>query len=79
MCIRDSFHAGIFPDDLFNPRGGGRRDVQGGIVRQFHAAERLPGKSFTIGTLLHPSPASPIANKLWPERPVQQLKELGIL
>ena len=43
------------------------------------AAERLPGKSFTIGTLLHPSPASPIANKLWPERPLQQLKELGIL
>jgi single-strand selective monofunctional uracil DNA glycosylase len=29
--------------------------------------------------LLHPSPASPIANKLWPERPIQQLKELGIL
>ena len=25
------------------------------------AASRLPGKSFTIGTLLHPSPASPIA------------------
>lgn len=43
------------------------------------AASRLPGKSFTIGTLLHPSPASPIANKLWPERPIQQLKELGIL
>ena len=36
-------------------------------------------ESFTIGTLLHPSPASPIANKLWPERPIQQLKELGIL
>lgn len=43
------------------------------------AASRLPGKSFTIGTLLHPSPASPIANKLWSERPIQQLKELGIL
>ena len=43
------------------------------------AASRLPRKSFTIGTLLHPSPASPIANKLWPERPIQQLKELGIL
>ena len=37
----DHFHAGIFPDDLFNPRGGGRRDVQGGIVRQFHAAEQV--------------------------------------
>ena len=38
------------------------------------AASRLPGKSFTIGTLLHPSPASPIANKLWPERPIQHLR-----
>lgn len=37
----DHFHAGIFPDDLFNPRGGGRRDVQGGIIRQFHAAEQV--------------------------------------
>lgn len=43
------------------------------------AAARLPGKSFVIGTLLHPSPASPTANKFWPERPIQQLKELGIL
>ena len=43
------------------------------------AAALLPDKSFTIGTLLHPSPASPVANKLWPERPIQQLKELGIL
>lgn len=43
------------------------------------AAALLPGKSFTIGTLLHPSPASPIANKLWPERPIQQLRELQII
>jgi len=32
-----------------------------------------------IGTLLHPSPASPIANREWPEKPRRQLKELGIL
>jgi single-strand selective monofunctional uracil DNA glycosylase len=32
-----------------------------------------------VGTLLHPSPASPIANREWPARPVQQLKQLGIL
>lgn len=32
-----------------------------------------------IGTLLHPSPASPIANREWPQRPAKQLKELGIL
>lgn len=43
------------------------------------AATQFPNKNFTIGTLLHPSPASPIANKFWPERPIQQLKELKIL
>lgn len=43
------------------------------------AAALLPGKSFTIGTLLHPSPASPMANKMWPERPIQQLRELQII
>lgn len=43
------------------------------------AADMLPGQAFAIGTLLHPSPASPIANKHWPERPMQQLRELGIL
>lgn len=31
-----------------------------------------------IATILHPSPASPIANKHWPERPAAQLRELGI-
>lgn len=43
------------------------------------AAKQLPNKTFTIGTLLHPSPASPIANKLWPSRPTEQLKELHII
>ena len=32
----------------------------------------------SIGTLLHPSPASPIANREWPARPKAQLRELGI-
>ncbi|MCC5841546.1 MAG: single-stranded DNA-binding protein [Opitutales bacterium] len=31
-----------------------------------------------IATILHPSPASPIANKHWPERPLQQLHDLGL-
>lgn len=31
-----------------------------------------------IGTILHPSPASPIANKEWPQRPIAQLQELGL-
>ena len=31
-----------------------------------------------IGTILHPSPASPMANKDWPGTATKQLKELGI-
>lgn len=42
-------------------------------------ARRFPNRTFTLGTLLHPSPASPIANKLWPQRPIEQLQTLGIL
>ena len=40
------------------------------------AAAELPGRSFTLGTLLHPSPASPVANKFWPQRPIEQLREI---
>lgn len=43
------------------------------------AAGMFPEKQFTCGTILHPSPASPIANKHWPEKPIEQLKELGVL
>lgn len=43
------------------------------------AAAALPERRFTLGTLLHPSPASPVANKCWPEKPRQQLRDiLGI-
>lgn len=31
-----------------------------------------------IGTILHPSPASPIANKEWPQKPIQQMIALGL-
>ena len=41
--------------------------------------ERNAPKGLPIGTLLHPSPASPIANKEWPQRPIRQLKEMGII
>lgn len=36
------------------------------------------GAHWKTGTLLHPSPASPIANREWPERPRRQLRELGL-
>jgi single-strand selective monofunctional uracil DNA glycosylase len=40
--------------------------------------EHLPNHSYQIGKILHPSPASPLANKHWPERPIQQLIDLGV-
>ncbi|MEG1938495.1 MAG: single-stranded DNA-binding protein [Akkermansia sp.] len=43
------------------------------------AASLIPERQMTIGTLLHPSPASPIANKNWPDRPMAQLRELGLM
>lgn len=49
------------------------------VKRLEAAARRLPEMQFKIGTILHPSPASPIANKHWPERPIEQLKELGVI
>ena len=40
------------------------------------AAKQLPGQHFTLGTILHPSPASPIANKCWPDKPREQWLDL---
>ena len=51
--------------------------VGGYALKQLQiAAKTLPNRSFTLGTILHPSPASPAANKHWPTLPMQQLKEL---
>lgn len=36
------------------------------------------GLNIRVGTLLHPSPASPIANREWPDKPKQQLLEMGL-
>lgn len=41
--------------------------------------ERVNGGQRRLGTLLHPSPASPAANRSWPEKPLAQLKALGLL
>lgn len=43
------------------------------------AAREFPNLEMTTGVLLHPSPASPMANKCWPEKPKQQLRDLGII
>lgn len=40
--------------------------------------QRMDFPGLRIGTLLHPSPASPVANREWPERPKCQLREMGL-
>ena len=51
--------------------------VGGYALKQLElAAAALPGRDFVLGTILHPSPASPLANKHWPDRPKEQLAEI---
>lgn len=51
--------------------------VGGYALRQLElAAAQLPQMELTLGTMLHPSPASPVANKCWPQKPREQLCEL---
>lgn len=40
------------------------------------AASAFPERSFTLGSIVHPSPASPVANKCWPAKPREQILEL---
>jgi len=42
------------------------------------AREALPGTEVRIGRVLHPSPASPLANRDWPGAATAQLRELGL-
>ncbi|AHF92273.1 single-stranded DNA-binding protein [Opitutaceae bacterium TAV5] len=42
------------------------------------AAARLPGKTFRTGRVLHPSPASPAANRGWSAAATKQLVALGV-
>lgn len=41
--------------------------------------KHFPERNIKLGQLLHPSPASPVANKQWPELPKQQLRDLNII
>ncbi len=54
--------------------------VGGYALKQLElAAAALPEeqrRGLVQGTILHPSPASPVANKFWPQRPREQLLEL---
>ncbi len=42
------------------------------------AETALTGHAVTVGRILHPSPASPAANRNWEEKVLLQLRELGI-
>src|SRR5262249_40902719 len=50
-----------------------------GAFARDRAAEALAGRGFEIGTILHPSPASPIANKGWAKQAEKALAEMGIV
>lgn len=46
------------------------------------ATQRLHGLNLAglqVASMLHPSPASPLANREWPQRPLRELAALGIL
>ena len=49
-----------------------------GAFAEQQAAEALKGKPMQIGRILHPSPASPAANRGWAEQASSQLEALGI-
>jgi single-strand selective monofunctional uracil DNA glycosylase len=49
-----------------------------GKFAESRARHALGGVQVTVGSILHPSPASPAANRGWSERIEEQLGELGI-
>jgi single-strand selective monofunctional uracil DNA glycosylase len=49
-----------------------------GNFAEERAREALAGRDIVIGRILHPSPASPAANRDWAGRVQEQLRELGI-
>ena len=42
------------------------------------AEQVFPERSVKIGRILHPSPASPAANRGWAEAAARQLREMGV-
>lgn len=49
-----------------------------GAFAQARAEEALAGRTIRIGTILHPSPASPAANRGWAAQADKQLRALGL-
>ena len=48
-----------------------------GAFAERRARVALAGRGLAVGRILHPSPASPVANRGWAERAEQQLAALG--
>lgn len=55
-----------------------KRVIGIGVWAETRAKEVLDGMDVDIHRILHPSPASPIANRGWAEQAAAQLKEIGI-
>ena len=55
-----------------------RRVIGVGAFAEQRARKALPGADVTIGSILHPSPASPAANRGWAEAVDAQLLVLGV-
>ncbi|WP_332672136.1 uracil-DNA glycosylase family protein [Aromatoleum sp.] len=49
-----------------------------GVWAEGRATEALAGRGLRIGRILHPSPASPAANRGWAEAATKQLVALGV-
>ena len=49
-----------------------------GVFAEERARSALAGAGVRIGRILHPSPASPAANRGWSERVIRELQELGV-
>jgi single-strand selective monofunctional uracil DNA glycosylase len=49
-----------------------------GGFAQASATRALQGRAVRVATILHPSPASPLANRGWAEQAEKQLKALGL-
>ena len=49
-----------------------------GKFAQARAVEALDGMNLKTGSILHPSPASPLANRGWAAQATSQLQEMGI-
>lgn len=52
--------------------------VGGYAEERLRRAARLAGGDFSLGRILHPSPASPVANRGWAEAATRQLEQLGV-